>query len=173
MQEEAQRLHRWEELRSTHAPYRVRVLSRYTYVLNMCGCEIDFFFNCSGGTQLVHMMWRPRPEVRSEPWGSLLSRHTQPTTASILPLGFWSRSRSSSLPSPTLTFIRYCINQFVNIRRRSLTFLMTDLNLFNRSFLFIIVDHVACWCCWRWGYRWARYPLPPWKRCKLLLFAII
>lgn len=173
MQEEAQRLHRWEELRSTHAPYRVRVLSRYTYVLNMCGCEIDFFFNCSGGTQLVHMMWRPRPEVHSEPWGSLLSRHTQPTTASILPLGFWSRSRSSSLPSPTLTFIRYCINQFVNIRRRSLTFLMTDLNLFNRSFLFIIVDHVACWCCWRWGYRWARYPLPPGKRCKLLLFAII
>lgn len=44
MQEEAQRLHRWEELRSTHAPYRVRVLSRYMYVLNICGCEIDLFF---------------------------------------------------------------------------------------------------------------------------------
>ena len=83
----------------------VTQFQRWGFVVGINGVWCDW--GCTGGTQLVPLTRRQRPEVHSEPWNTQLSSATKPTMASTSPSGSWSPSRSNSPLSLTPISTRY------------------------------------------------------------------
>lgn len=112
------------------------------------------------GTQLEHMIGKQKQEGHLGQSETMKSFPMKLTTASTLPLGCWSRSRSSSLLSAMLTFTRWIYSvkhYYVH------PYILNTIFLSNKTFCSLIV---ASWCRCCWSNRRAGDSFPSWKTGK-------